>query len=156
MPGAHAGPGGSIWKPNPVAPTPIPLSKPGHAIPIQNGTQPQVFCYTICSKNVQSKTKNVHQPIPWLKLLGNVCGYKYSCSWSQRGILISGIKKVINALQGISWHYSSEYQERLDGDDNIIDDIVNNPKTLGKPRKNVSVPLWAPLTVFAGIPALKQ
>lgn len=72
------------------------------------------------------------------------------------GTLISHIKEVINALQGISWHYNSEYQERLDGDDDNIDDIVNNRKSLGKPRENVSVPMWAPLTVFAGIPALKQ
>lgn len=75
------------------------------------------------------------------------------------GTLISDIKEVIeviNALQGISWHYNSEYQERLDGDDDNIDDTVNNRKTLGKSRKNVSVPMWAPLTVFAGIPGLKQ
>lgn len=48
---------------------------------------------------------------------------------------------MINALQGISWHYNSEYQERLDGDDDNIDDTVNNRKTLGKSRKNVSVPM---------------
>lgn len=55
--------------------------------------------------------------------------------------LIPGIKKVINALQGMSWHYDSECQERLDGNDDNIDDIVNNPKTLGKSRRNVSVPM---------------
>lgn len=70
------------------------------------------------------------------------------------GTLISDIKEVINALQGISWHYNSECQERLDGNDDDIDGIVNNPKILGKSRKSVSVPIWASLT--AGIPALKQ
>lgn len=55
------------------------------------------------------------------------------------GALISDIKEVINALQGISWHYSSECQERLDGNDDNIDGIVNNPKTLGKSWKNVSM-----------------
>lgn len=72
------------------------------------------------------------------------------------GTLISDIKEVINPLQGISWHYNSECQERLDGNDDDIDGIVNNPKILGKSRKSVSVPIWASPTLFAGIPALKQ
>lgn len=69
------------------------------------------------------------------------------------GTLISDTKKVINALQGISRRYNSECQERLDGNGDNIDITVNNPKTLGKSRKNVSVLI---LTPFTGIPALQQ
>lgn len=45
---------------------------------------------------------------------------------------------------------------RLEGRDDNIGGIANNPETLGKSRKNVSMPTWASLTLFAGGPALKQ